>query len=266
MYSLSTSGDFAPRSGHRWIPSIPATMSSPEDDDRVDDLDFLRYGGVSGNQYKGEIIPVLTSNEYLDTDELQLLKGLNFSASSPAIITIGRDIRPDLVPLIVQNQTDTLVLRAQSKAQFASVLRYIFRGDYTKTHPGNNLRDMQLEHDIFRSIRFHVDMAILAEEYQLPDLVTQAKGKIFKELERSCSDPYPPGDLIDTIPYIYHHLANNQGFIEDIAEYCVTNYYTHGLYKRDDFQHLLMENDEFNVTMRAVDMRSRIQNGGKVPI
>jgi len=239
-------------------------MSSPEDDDRVDDLDFLRHDGVSGNQHKGEIIAVLTSNEYLEADELELLKSLKFSVSCSVVI-IGQDSRPDLIPLIVQNQPNTLRLKAQSKAQFTSVLRYIFRGDYTKTDPKNRLRDMQLEHDIFRSIRFHVDMAILADEYHITDLVTQAKGKIFKELERSCSDPYPPIDLIDTIPYIYHHLADNQGFMEDIAEYCVTNYYTHGLYRRDDFQRLLIENDTFNVTIRAVDMRSRVQNGGKVP-
>jgi len=241
-------------------------MSASEDDNGVlDDLSFLKCDDVSSDKHSGEIIPVLLSNEYLDKDELGLLKALDFSVNN-SVVKIGRHIRPELATLIVPNQTNTLVLRAQSKTQFASVLRYIFRGDYTKTDPQNEQQDMQLRHNLFRSIRFHVDMAVLAERYQMADLVKQARDKIFKELERSCSDPYPPFDLIDTIPYIYLHLDEFEAFIKDIAKYAVTNYYAHGLCEREDFQRLLTEHEKFNLTIRSVDMSGRIQSGGECQI
>jgi hypothetical protein len=226
-----------------------------------EELQFLIKDDSSEPRHSGRIIPVLTSHEVFDFWDLDLLRTLDLKVDDAGLVSIGKRAGCELGFLVVPDIANTLRVQANSRAQFVCVVRYIFRGDYTFTDPSNKNRDAQFDHDIFRSIRFHVDMAILAEKYQMLSLVKQAQEKVNRELEAACSLPFPPGDLIDTIPYIYEKLVDNDGFITDIVTYCVANYHSQQLDQREDFQRLVRGNEDFNFRLRKTATGNRVQNG-----
>lgn len=238
---------------------------TPDVDTAVYDLTFLKNDKVSKQSYDGEIVPVLTSNENFDEDELRLLQTLNLTVTAPDQVMTGNVFHADLQDFAPPGDQKTLFIACDSKAQFVSLVRYIFRGEYTLTHPRLKTHDGQLDHDIFRSIRFHVDLALFAQKHEMARLFSQVKIKLLNELEYHCSQPYPPVDLVDTIPYIYDNIVDHADIIRRIAEYCVTNYERQCFDAREDFQELITENEDFNFQMRQAETKERIERGGSMP-
>lgn len=242
--------------------------------DGLEDLQFLIKDDISAPRFDGRIIPRLLSNEAFHLSDLELLSTLNFKVDNAGFVLLGAGNCSgyELSSLIAPDEANTLLIEANSKAQFVAAVRYIFRGSYTFTDPYDKKYDGLPEHDIFRSIRFHVDMIILGEKCQMHNSLTQhARHILSKELDLSCSQPYPPVDLIDTIPYVYDNLVDNnpewaeislkEDVINNFVTYCVTTYHSQQLEAREDFYRLITENKDFNLRLRKAATENRVQNG-----
>jgi hypothetical protein len=146
-------------------------------------------------------------------------------------------------------------IEAPSRAAAVALLRYCYTGSYLS--PGSEYAPVLL--------LLHAQVYKLAEDFDVPELQLLAHGDFSVQVDCACSLPTPPGDLLDTIRYVYAHFATpqarqQQGLVHTLLNYCVSVFQYHKLGESVEFLEVVREVPEFRQDLCRTNMERNFQD------
>lgn len=115
-------------------------------------------------------------------------------------------------------------IEAPSREAAIALLRYCYTGNYLP--PASEFAPILL--------LLHAQVYKMAEDLDMPELQLSAHGNFSVQVDCACSLPEAPQDLLETIRYVYTHLAGpqarqQQGLVHTLLNYCIALFQYHRL-------------------------------------
>lgn len=198
-------------------PSLPAIPRATSYDDKT----FLNYftPGNATLSYSGQD----KGASFLQGLDLELIErrcpilGLSFEETRGGGMRFYADILED--------------------ATFIPFLRFLYLGTYAWD---------KMFDDVPTSLLLHCKMFRIGEVYDLGELRSLSHVNVMRQCHYGCSTPEKPIDLCRAIRFVYEHLREHKGLVDEILSYCVTCFLSHKLGEDDDFKKLACETRYFH--------------------
>ncbi len=139
------------------------------------------------------------------------------------------------------------------------LLRYIGLGDYT-------MCEGMLDGDGSRSLLLHLQVAELAQIFQVENLRSQAYLKIQIDTELGCSTGEVLNDLCEGIRFLYSMLPYAADLKNLIAHYCVSCFIYHRLGENEAFRQTVYEAPSFARDLCQASLRAGFEAEGATQI
>ncbi|KAH7077706.1 hypothetical protein BKA63DRAFT_270641 [Paraphoma chrysanthemicola] len=146
-------------------------------------------------------------------------------------------------------------IEAPSRSAVIALLRYCYTGSYLP--PGAEYAPILLLP--------HAETYKLAEDFDVPELQLLAHGNFSCQVDFACSLPTPPEDLVDTIRFVYDHLAGTQarlqqGLVHTLLNYCVAVFQYHHLAQNVEFREVVQQIPEFQQDLCRTNMERNFED------
>jgi hypothetical protein len=151
-------------------------------------------------------------------------------------------------------------IEAPSRAAVISLLRYCYTGIY--------LPPCACADDAPILLLLHAQVYKLAEDFDVPELQLLAHGNFSVQVERACSLPLPPQDLLETIRYLYANFASpqarqQQGLMHTLSNYCICIFLYHQLGESVEFLDVARKIPQFRQDLCRTNMERNFQDDCK---
>ncbi len=159
----------------------------------------------------------------------------------------------------MQENGPVLTIEQISSHAVIGVLRYIELGDYTMCAG-------MLDGDGSRSLLLHLQVAELAQIYQVENLRSQVYLKIQIDTELVCSTGEVIKDLCEGIRILYSVLPHARDLKSLIAHYCVSCFIYHRLGENEAFRQTVYEAPSFARDLCQASLRAGFEAEGATQI
>lgn len=184
------------------------------------------------------------------------------------VVHISNSISPykflDACPLLYHafeyNAQDRLQasIEVSSETAIISLARYCYTGSYLAGEPdGDSILLLQ-----------HAEAYKIAEDFDVPELQILAHGNFSCQIEYACCLPNPPGDLLDTVRFIYRYFASDEArrkhnLVDTLLNYCVAVYLYHKLDESLDFLTAIHEVPAFHQDLCRTNIARKFEDDCK---
>ncbi|KAH7400855.1 hypothetical protein DE146DRAFT_476758 [Phaeosphaeria sp. MPI-PUGE-AT-0046c] len=146
-------------------------------------------------------------------------------------------------------------IEAPSRAGAIALLRYCYTGSYLP--PGSEFAPILL--------LLHAQVYKIAEDFDMPELQLSAHGNFSVQVDCACSLPMAPQDLLETIRYVYIHLASSQarqqqGLVHTLLHYCISRFQYHRLGESTEFLEAVRQIPDFRQDLCRINMERNFED------
>lgn len=146
-------------------------------------------------------------------------------------------------------------IEAPSRAAVIALLRYCYTGSYLP--PGSEFAPI--------TMLLHAQVYKIAEDFDMPELQLSAHGNFSVQVDCACSLPEAPIDLLETIRYVYIHLASpqarqQQGLVHTLLNYCIALFQYHRLGESAEFLKVVHEIPDFRQDLCRTNMERNFED------
>lgn len=146
-------------------------------------------------------------------------------------------------------------IEAQAFTSVVAFLRHLYVGSYLTP-------EEQEEGAPPVSLLKHIEVCKLAKDYDIPPLEREARFHFLRDTEYSMSLPNPPPHLCEAIRFIYRHMADNEGIMDTLLNYCVASFKSHSLGTNPDFLQVAFDIPDFHKGLCLTNINRNFEDEG----